>query len=345
MKKIFIAVLAVAALASCATDEIVSTPKGAAIGFDEAFVDNSTRATDLTATNLVDFNVFGTVEKSTKGIIFDGTLVNKTITNDELSSTWKYTGTQYWIPSAAYYFVAIAPASDANWSYNYGTDGDAYSGTITFENGVDEANAEQDLLFANVTRTTGAEIEDQPAKVGFSFGHILSRIQFTFINGFDATNNITLKVENVVLEGLLPTGTVEVVSGETQEWTATGTPFNKTFGTALVGTDNIMVANADATTDHFYVIPTNVTYTVKFDVVLYQAGVEIDTYNRQAEVTIDAQKGYSYDVKATLSAENVSDEDKPLKPIEFDVTGVNGWTPGSMDVTDGVEKVPAQGNN
>lgn len=345
MKKIFIAVLAVAALASCATDEIVSTPKGAAIGFDEAFVDNSVRATDLTASNLADFNVFGTVEKATKGIIFDGTLVNKTITNGELSSDWKYTGTQYWIPSASYYFVALAPATAANWSYNYGDDGDAYSGTITFENGADKANGEQDLLFANDARTTGAQIEAQPAKVGFQFGHILSRIQFTFTNGFDATNNITLKVENVVLEGLLPTGTVEVANGKTQEWTATGTPFNKTFGTALVGTDNIMVANAEAITDHYYVIPTKVTYTVKFDVVLYQAGVQIDTYARQAEVTIDAQKGYSYDVKATLSAENVSDEDKPLKPIEFDVTGVNGWTPVSMDVTDDVEKVPAQGNN
>lgn len=348
MKKIFIAVLAVAALASCATDEIVSTPKGAAIGFDEAFVDNSTRANDLNKANLEGFNVYGTVTKATTGIIFDGTLVSKSVTNGELSSSYKYEGTQYWIPSAAYYFVALAPATpDAEWSYDYGTDDNAYSGEITFNNGEGDANANQDLIFASATRSTGDTIDANIAAVSFTFEHILSRIKFTFTNGFDASNNITLKVTDVILNGLYPTGKVAVADGQVGTWSVEGATFNKAFGDAVYSTDNIMGANNSATTEHFYVIPTNVTYTVTFKVTLYQAGVEIDTYNRQAEVAIDAQKGYSYEVKATLTAKNVSDEDAALEPIEFDVNEVNGWE-NFTEVTvpeDGVEKIPAQGNN
>ena len=350
MKKIFIAVLAVAAMASCATDEVVNAPKGAAIGFDETFVDNAVRANDINASNLENhnFRVYGSVVKDSQtGIIFNGTLVSKGITNGELDSAWKYEGTHYWIPSASYYFVGLAPATNAHWSYNYGTDDDAYSGTITFDNAA--ASANQDLIFDNDSRVTGATIQENPAKVGFSFSHILSRVKFTFTNAFDASNNITLKVTDVVLEGLYPTGTVAVENGTVGTWSAAGTTFNKTFGAALTAdaADNdVMTANLSATTEHFYVIPTNVTYTVKFKVTLYQAGVEIDTYDRQAPVTINAVKGYSYEVKADLTAANVSDDDAVLEPIEFNVDAVADWaTFTDVDIPDeDIEKLPAQGN-
>ena len=67
MKKIFIAVLAVAALASCSKEEAVNVDKGAVIGFD-TFVENSTRAADLTKGNF-DFGVYGLVEKGDPKIL------------------------------------------------------------------------------------------------------------------------------------------------------------------------------------------------------------------------------------------------------------------------------------
>ena len=70
MKKIFIAVLAVAALASCSKEQTVNVDKGAVIGFD-TFVENSTRANDLKKDNF-DFGVYGLVEKGgNSALIFD----------------------------------------------------------------------------------------------------------------------------------------------------------------------------------------------------------------------------------------------------------------------------------
>ena len=74
MKKLFIAILAVAGLAACSQDMTLETPKGAAIAFDNAFVNNSTRiATDITVDNLQDFGVYGSVvnNQGQQGLIFN----------------------------------------------------------------------------------------------------------------------------------------------------------------------------------------------------------------------------------------------------------------------------------
>ena len=58
MKKIFLAVVALAAMTACSNDEFVSVDR-APINFGEAFVDNATRATDTTyvAVALTSFDV------------------------------------------------------------------------------------------------------------------------------------------------------------------------------------------------------------------------------------------------------------------------------------------------
>ena len=80
MKKLFIAILAVAGLAACSQDMTLETPKGAAIAFDNAFVNNSTRvATDITVGNLKDFGVYGSVvnNQGQQGLIFKKQKVEK----------------------------------------------------------------------------------------------------------------------------------------------------------------------------------------------------------------------------------------------------------------------------
>mgnify|MGYP002514158703 CR=1 FL=1 len=69
MKKLFIAILGVAAFAACSQELTVDAPKGAAIAFDNAFVENSTRAADLTANNITDFGVFVDIGVHQDGLV------------------------------------------------------------------------------------------------------------------------------------------------------------------------------------------------------------------------------------------------------------------------------------
>jgi hypothetical protein len=59
MKKIFSAIMAVAALAACNKSEVLETPQGAAIAFDNVYVENATKAADLNKDNIQNFGVFG----------------------------------------------------------------------------------------------------------------------------------------------------------------------------------------------------------------------------------------------------------------------------------------------
>ena len=134
MKKIFIAALAIAALAACNKTEVVGVTESNAIAFDNAFVDNATKSVNdpsFTNSNLfTDFAVYGFVEGA---VLFDGTKVSKGITNDKLQSAWKYEGTQYWIAGAQYNFNAVAPMTAGGWTK---TAANAESGTLANFRGI-----------------------------------------------------------------------------------------------------------------------------------------------------------------------------------------------------------------
>ena len=335
MKKIFIVVLALAALASCSQEYVVVEQPKAAIGFD-TFVENSTRANDLVK-GAFDFGVFGLVEKDEQSaLIFN---------NQTVAADGTYSPAQYWIASAQYYFTAIAPKTSANWTY---TTTNAHSGTITFNNSDAEAN--QDLLFAyNKPAATPAAITAQPDAVAFTFNHMLSRVRFTFANGFGKGSNIELEVTDVTITDAYATGDLVVAAGVPGEWSNFGTTFSKNFGQVGGATLATLTDTGDtmsASTEHFYLIPANKTYNVTFNVTLYQAGVRLDTYARTATIPAipdtGMQKGMSYDIKTTLNAQNTSD-DGQLYPIQFTVDAVTGWA-NYTDVT-GTVNQPTTGNN
>ena len=105
MKKTFLAILVAATLVACAKEDVISQ-NNEAIGFKQAFVDNSVRSVvdpSFSNTNLFDsFAVYGTVENAP--------LFNKVeVSGSELNGEWTYEGTQYWIAGAKYNFAAIAP--------------------------------------------------------------------------------------------------------------------------------------------------------------------------------------------------------------------------------------------
>ena len=314
MKKIFTIALAVAAFAACNKSEVVETAPAAAIAFDNAFVNNATKAADITQDNLFDFGVYGFVQaNNTEGQIFK----NQRVYNQ--GSAYVYSPAQYWIGGAQYYFTAIAPYTSAAWTY---TTADAQNGTITLDNA--KAGANQDILFAYVKPSKTPEtITAAPAKVAFAFDHMLARVRFTFSNQFGEGSNIELKVTDVVITDAYKTGELAVVNGVVAEaWTPADKTLNVAFGNA--GSAAIAENGGSAVTEHFYLIPANASYNVTFNDELIQAGVSVANYERSATLTYDMKKGYSYDIKANLNPKNTSD-DGELYPIEFTVDSVDGW--------------------
>lgn len=316
MKKIFIAVLAVAALASCSKEQTVNVNKGEAISFENAFVENATRATDLTTTNLQDFGVYGTVAKGgNTALIFDNTKVYKS------GNKFIYDTPQYWIAAANYTFTAIAPYTAAKWSYKPETT------TLSFDN--EAAAAEQDVLFAYAAKTTEDVLTAQNTQpVAFTFKHILSKIAFKFENTF-ADGNTTLSIYNVKINNTAKNGTMAInADGVDQAWNATE-DLVVPFGTQSNGVDlneAAAIANgANLVVAHQYVIPAEREYVITFDVDLYQAGVYLATYNHEIKKTINFAKNGNYSLNVKLAPDTVDPDNDTLYPIEFTVEDIEDW--------------------
>ena len=209
MKKILFAAAALVAFAACTNDDVVSRLEGPAIAFDNAFVENTTRvAQDLSKANLNNFGVYGSVENASGlGMIFTNTTVTKN------GDAYTYSPAQYWVGDATYNFTAFAPAADQKWAYNTL---DAKNGVVTFDN--EAAAGKQDFLFASANETTPSAITSAPAPVAFTFNHMLSRVKFSFTNGFAAGSNIALKVTDVKITNAHKSGDLKVVNGVAQEW-------------------------------------------------------------------------------------------------------------------------------
>lgn len=319
--------MAAAAIVACNKAEVVESPQNAAIEFDNVFVDNATKAADITASNLESFGVYGTVAKGGQnGLIFENEEVTKN------GTAYTYSPAQYWVPSAAYTFTAIAPyqtGANATWTY------DPATAKISFHNDVAQAN--QDLVFAYAEKTTEASIAQKPEAVQFTFNHQLARAKFTFANGFGEDSNIRLVVRNVTITNVHKSGTLAVTVNEGNAVTAwealaDNTKAENIFARVFNTDATALTIDADtndggavsAATEHFYLIPSDSAFNVTFDVDIYQAGVKIATYPRTATLQYDMKIGYSYDIKATLTTQNTTGSSE-IYPIEFNVSGVNDW--------------------
>ena len=318
MKKILFAAVALVAFAACTNDDVVSRLEGPAIAFDNAFVENTTRvAQDLSKANLNNFGVYGSVENASGlGMIFTNTTVTKN------GDAYTYSPAQYWVGDATYNFTAFAPAADQKWAYNTL---DAKNGVVTFDN--EAAAGKQDFLFASANETTPSAITSAPAPVAFTFNHMLSRVKFSFTNGFAAGSNIALKVTDVKITNAHKSGDLEVVNGVAQEWVVADNAvatnaFERPFGN--LSAETLAENGGNGETTHYYLIPANAEYTVTFNVEIFQAGVSVHSYARQAVVSLDMEKGCSYNVKATLNEKNTS-ADGELYSIEFTVDAVEDW--------------------
>ncbi len=346
MKKIFVAILVAATLVACAKEDVISQ-NNEAIGFKQAFVDNSVRSVvdpSLTATTLTDFAVYGFVEDA---VLFDGTRVAKVgstneITNADLTSTnWKYEGTQYWIAGANYNFNAVAPLTGGNWIKNTATKDGV---TLSFTN-----NGTTDLLYAKPDQIQGETSGNQP--VAFTFRHTLSKVKFSFKNAYNV-ESASIRVYDIELHNANVSADVALTAANTvwSNWGANTLVLD--FGNA---TDNEATTDAKenvADVDYKYsaiyesqnelfLIPATAPtqkvaeedvkgFKVTFKVDLLVNGTKVAEYDHTAYANFDPVAGNSYDILAEVTAENI-DPDHAQEPIEFTVNPIGGWT--ENDVT------------
>lgn len=323
---------AVAALAACTTEQTIVAPQNEAIGFD-TFVDNSTRAEDITTNNIADFGVYGTVTKGgNSALIFDNTKVEKN------GTAYTYSPAQYWIAAAQYDFLAFAPYANAKWTYTPTDAQVAKTGTFSFNN--ETAAADQDVVYAYQTKTTENELNASNTQaVSFTFKHILSKVAFSFTNTFE-DGNTTLSVYNVKINNTAKNGTMAIVDGEDKAWVGVDNlvvPFGDQ-ATAVNTLKAKAIANKNGTLKlaHHYVIPAERAYNITFDVDLYQAGVYLATYNHTINSAIDFAKNGNYVLSVKLAPESI-DPANPLFPIEFSVNEVKGWDDASISLNEFTE--------
>lgn len=248
--------------ASCSNDETVEVAKNQnGIQF-KSFVNNSTRATDLTTANLTDFQVWGIMKKDNQiGKPFVGTQVNKA------GGAWSYGTPVYWEKGYQYSFVAVAPAG----AFEMETAPADYQdyGKVKFNNG----RGDTDLLWA--TNNKGLVTWDGdvcPAAVDLTFNHMLSRVRFNFVNAMDDGSLLTVK--DVQITNACTEGTVQLIADNAGlAWAASGNAALLFDNAAETG----FAQNAACTTGHKYMIPTTKAYNVTFKVERAHNGV-VDTY-------------------------------------------------------------------
>lgn len=314
MKKyLFIGIAATAMLASCTNDEIVEVAPQKAIGF-ESFINKSTRAAaDVTTANLKAFELYGWRGETA---IFN----KQEVTAD--NGTCTYSPLQYWAGGNNYVFEAVAPKN--------GEKGVTFTPALNSSSITFESNSETDLIYAtqekDLTNTTN--VTTDPGKVALTFNHLLSRVKFSFKNGFAADAKVKITVTDVAITNAGSTGTYAT---STSTWAAATKESNVAFASTNVAN---VEPTKDAETEHKYLIPYNVAnYNLTFTVTMTQGSVS-DKYTHNVTLpNLTLKAGLSYDFTAELKADNINPAGT-MFPIVFSasVTEWAGYTENPVTV-------------
>jgi len=363
-KNLFLLGIAVAALTSCTTNEVVDmsdNTQNNAIGFS-TWVGKTTRATatDNTRTEL---------QKKGKGFYVHGQYQDKddnTITafngeeqshvtwiGDESTGSWGYSPINYWQKNTTYKFAAFAPTlPKGTHSFDY------TSNVLTITDFV--ADGQTDLIVAATPETGEAanshiNIGANPTPVNLTFRHALSKVNFSFKNGW--RNNVTLKITNIKLSGLVSKGTLKTpnnlasnrVQNANWEQTATsneggpstiGLQADGSYSDEGTGDNGLNIYGTTYEFENFFIpqdlttrnIELTFTVTVTND---KNTGPDLDGSGNNT-TTLTAQlptndvktwvPGYAYKYIIEISGSTFG-----LNPITFDVLSVEDWDKTTKD--------------
>ena len=315
--------MAVAAFAACSTEEQIAAPKGDAIAFGDAFVDNATKAIDGTFANngtgvneLTQFDVYGIVENAANSIanIFCAEPVSKN------GSVWTYdpNKTQYWVAGNSYSFAAVKNGVVAVNDYDM-------PATIAYD-----VESQDDVLYAEVNNVNYAG-NVQPVK--FTFNHLLSKVKFTVKNQMQYGNGNSYKVKNVRIVDAFKTATYTV--GGT--WGDHASAYELKFGDIVtVGANEVEGALkmlqdgvGESNYERLLIPQVNASLNIKVDVEYYvadkaHAGVDVlnDSYTKVVPANLTLEAGKAYNFILTLG--------NPGEPITFAVETITDWIEESV---------------
>ena len=323
MKKLFVLGAAVVAFASCTNDQVLDSvqPVQNAIGF-YAHTNKATKAvTETTFAGLTKFHVFGyydaadvTVDESTTTEVFDNVAVTK---NDDV---WEYAGEKKFWTKNQYHFAAYA---DQNTSAQLSEDEVSFvDETLTF---TDYTVDDTKDLVADIKHPDNSNYGAYGDKVGFSFKHLLSKIKFVVLN---TSAEYRMRITSpLMISGIKQTGTC-VVTSNAINWDATDDD-NLREIEAVSGNDifDKFTANNDQdikTSTDYFVMPQQDLEDVEFSITVEFLD-ENDQVVKAKTVSGNLMPtgapawapGYVYEYHISLPTSAL--------PIEFDVTGVDGW--------------------
>lgn len=303
MKKIFIAMMAIAALASCSKDDVVNSQEGEAIAFGNVFVDNSTRAAadpSYSANDITSLVVYGTVNNV---VIYPGTTVTKG--DAAYGAAWTCDVTQYWVPGARYKFVGIVDGKKSGVTDTTVVDG--MPTAISYK-----ADGETDLLCQTITKD--AVTSGTNGLVEFNFTHLLSKAKFTVTNSTPDAAQYLHVVRNIKISNAYNTATYNIAD---TEWVGAASNGGQAFDDITASAASTECANEKL------LIPGLESVTVEFVVDLFyvdgetqsQSLISSTAYTKSATVEIEAAKAYNFNI--TVGVGDV---------IQFTVTKQPTWT-------------------
>lgn len=303
MKKIFISIMAIAALAACNKEAAIETPQGDAIAFGDAFVDNATKAIYNDASGLTGFTVWGNVDgtNETPLALYGDAGATVSRNSKDLGVAWDCNVVRYWTPEAEYNFTAIAN----------GTGTTIVNGIPTKISYTQNDEDPADLVYGTAAAVTDESCvptgDVNGTTVEFTLRHLLARVKVQFTNQiapdytYDITNvKITTWEEGVYTIGAATpwaqkaeTGSVALPYDDIEDLAATP----KSAGAQLIIPGAPVVLSFD--------------YDLIFDeTVIYSATVT-------KEVTTVLAEGNSYNLNVVLKAGN---------EIDFTLTALTDWS-------------------
>ena len=311
MKKLIVSVLAIAGLVACMNDEVVRVQNGGAIAFENTFVQNATRANDPSTTtdNIQEFSVWGYMN-AVDGVVFDDELVSRS------GDAWTYNEIQYWLPGNNYYFAAFAGDRSAVDALPQTMDANGL-GVVTFTN-VDGTN---DILYAE------AVVEDAKrdnAPVALTFQHLLSKVKFTFKNGFQNNNNFVV-VKDITMKAA-ETANVDL-SADELPWTDLAGTKTLEFG-HMNNAEKLEIGVSKSSDNERLTIPAGAgyEYTINFVVEVYNGDARGLVKPMEVKLTgLELVAGHAYNLMATINQENLD-----LNAIEF-TAEVAEWIEQDVD--------------
>lgn len=319
MKKLFIAVLSMATLASCFQSEFAVEQ---AIDFN-TYVGSTTKAIDPSIDNdnitNYSFDVWGTTQQTGGPIV--PIFVKEEVSYSTSDSEWNYdeNNTKYWIAGNKYNFAAVV------------------NGEVkTLANGLPKtidytADGVTDLLYARSKADIVAKASGND-KVGFTFSHLLSKAVFTFTNtSTDNVDNLYV-VENIQISGLGKSATYDIATGwgDSTYDSAYVVNFGNIVETATdAGAPAVAVSNVARQSNYErLLIPGTHTIKITCTIKLYLNGNynpadpdanrgQLINYEKEFPVTLAPRTAYNFALSAGLDQE-----------IDFKVNKVNDWKDG-----------------